>query len=109
MLSFAGAKGNTMLKSINRCIKHIVPNDVNTRITYTGHKLNTRFQIKDKTAQIHKHDLVYCVKSPDQSCNQDYLGETGCRIIERTADHVVKINIHIYLNMLAMKTINTLI
>ena len=87
MLSFAGAKGNTMLKSMNRCIKRIVPNDVNTRITYTGHKLNTRFQIKDKTAQIHKHDLVYYVKCPDQSCNQDYLGETGRRIIERTADH----------------------
>ena len=61
-------------------IKRIVPNDVNTRITYTGHKLNTRFQMKDKTAQIHKHDLVYYVKCPDQSCNQDYLGETGRRI-----------------------------
>ena len=87
MLLFAGAKGNTMLKSMNRCIKHIAHNNVNTRITYTGHKLNTRFQIKDKTAQIHKHDLVYYVKCPDQSCNQDYLGETGRRIIERTADH----------------------
>ena len=43
--------------------------------------------MKDKTAQIHKHDLVYYVKCPDQSCNQDYLGETGRRIIERTADH----------------------
>ena len=72
---------------MNRCIKRIVPNDINTRITYTGHKLNTRFQIKDKTAQIHKEDLVYYVKCPDQSCNQDYLGETARRIIERTADH----------------------
>ena len=87
MLLFAGAKGNTMLKSMNRCIKHIAHNNVNTRITYTGHKLNTRFQMKDKTAQIHKHDLVYYVKCPDQSCNQDYLGETGRIIIERTADH----------------------
>ena len=87
MLPFAGAKGNTMLKSMNRCIKRIVPNDVNTRITYTGHKLNTRFQIKNRTAQIHKHDLVYYVKYPDQSCNQDCLGETGHRIIESTADH----------------------
>ena len=87
LLPFAGAKGNTMLKSMNRCIKHVLPNDVNTRITYTGHKLNTRFQIKDKTAQIHTHDLVYSVKCPDQSCNQDYLGEPGRRIIERTADH----------------------
>ena len=50
MLLFPAAKGNTMLKSMNRCIKRIVPNDVNTQITYTGHKLNTRFQIKDKTA-----------------------------------------------------------
>ena len=87
MLPFAGAKGNTMLKSMNRCINHVLPNDVNTRITYTGHKLNTRFQIKDKTAQIHTHDLVYSVKCSDQSCNQDYLGEPGRRIIETTADH----------------------
>ena len=36
LLPFAGTKGNTMLKSMNRCIKHILPNDVNTRITYTG-------------------------------------------------------------------------
>ena len=72
---------------MNRCIKRIVPNDINTRITYNGHKLNNRFQIKDKTAQIHKCDLVYYIKCPDQSCSQDYLGETGRRIIERTADH----------------------
>ena len=87
MLLFAGAKGNTILKSMNRCIKRIVPNNVKTRITYIEHKLNTRFQIKEKTAKIHKNDLVYYVKCPDQSCNQDYLGETGHRIIERTADH----------------------
>ena len=87
MLPFDGGRGSTILKSMNRCIKRIVPNDVKTRITYTGHKLNTRFQIKHKTVQIHKHDLVYFVKCPDQSCNQDYLGETDHRIIERTADH----------------------
>ena len=72
---------------MNRCIKRIVPKDFTTQITYTRYKLNTRFQIKNKTAQNHKHNLVYCVKSPDQSCNQDYLGETGRRIIERAADH----------------------
>ena len=75
---------------MNRCIKRIVPNDVNTRITYTRHKLNTRFQIKNKTAQNHKNDLVYNVKCPDQSCNQDYLGETSRRIIKRTAEHSSK-------------------
>ena len=35
MLPFARAKGNTMLKPVNRCIKRIVPNDFNTWITYT--------------------------------------------------------------------------
>lgn len=31
MLPFAGAKCNTTFKSMNRCIKRIVPNDVNHR------------------------------------------------------------------------------
>ena len=86
MLPFAGAKGDTMLKSMIRCIKRIVPKYVNTRITYTGHKLNTMFQIKDKTTQIHKHDLIYYAKRLNQSYNQDYLNETS-RIIERATDH----------------------
>ena len=97
MLPFPGAKGNTMLKSMNRCIKRIVPNHVNTRITYTGHKLNTRSQTEGKTAQIHKHDLVYYVKCPDQSCNEEYLGETGRRINERTAEYSGKDNyLHLF-------------
>lgn len=37
MLLLAGAEGNTMLKSMNGCIKSIVPNNVNARITCTGH------------------------------------------------------------------------
>ena len=71
MLPFAGAEGNTMLKSMNRCIKSIVPNNVYARITCTGHKLNTRFQMNNKTAQIHKHVLVYYVKCTNSSFNQD--------------------------------------
>ena len=86
MLPFAGAKCNTTLKSMNRCIKRIAPNDVNTQIICTGHKLNNRFQVKDKTTQIHKHDLIYYAKRLNQSYNQDYLNETS-RIIERATDH----------------------
>ena len=57
--------------------------------------------IKDKTAQIHKHDSVCYVRCPDamQSCNQDYLGETGRWIIESTSDNSGNINIHICLNI----------
>ena len=87
MLQFNGAKCIAMLKSMNRCIERIVPSDFDTRITYNEHKLNIRLKKKDKTDQIHKHDLVYYVKWPDQSYSQDYLGKTGRRIIESTADH----------------------
>ena len=61
-----------------------------TRVTYSGQKLSTKLQIKDKTKDQHKHELVYYSKCPEQTCNEDYLGETGRRIIERSADHCSK-------------------
>ena len=76
-----------MLISMNRCIKRIVPKDVYARITYTEHRLNTRFQIEDKTEQIHKYYLSYYVRCQDQLCIQDYLDKNGRRTIESTADH----------------------
>ena len=94
MLSSPEAESNTLVKSTDRYIKRILPNDVNTQITYTGHRLKTIFQVKAKAAQIHKHDLVYCVKLPDQSSNQDYLGKTGLKIIDRTVDHNSKVHIY---------------
>ena len=88
-----------MLKSMNRCIKSIAPNNVNARITCTGHKINTRSQINNKTAQIHKHDVVYHVKCTNNSWNQDYLGEAGhivrltVELLSRQLTMMVKINI----------------
>ena len=70
---------------MKRRLKHIISNDVNTRISYTGHKLNNRFQLKEKTAQIHESDLVSYVKCPDHLCNQDYLGKAGRRTTEPIA------------------------
>ena len=61
-----------------------------TRVLYTGQKLSTKFRIKDKTKDQHKHDLVYYSKCPEPTCNEDYLGETGRKIIERSADHCGK-------------------
>ena len=110
MLPFVASEGNTMLKSMNRCIKSI-----DARITCAGHKLNTRFQINNKTAQIHKYDLVYYAKCTSNSCNQDYLGEAGhivrltIELLSRQLTMMVKINIQIYSNMLAMETISILI
>ena len=45
---FAGPKGTTIAKNLNKTLKNELPSNVKTRISYTGQKLNSRFQIKDK-------------------------------------------------------------
>ena len=72
---------------MNNNIQQILPKNVKTRITYTGRKLGTKFQMKDLTKNQDKHDLIYYSKCPEPNCNENYLGETGRIIIERTADH----------------------
>ena len=87
ILPYAGPKGKSIIKSMNNNMQQILPNNVKTRITYTGRKLGTKFQIKDRTKNQHEHDLIYYSKCPEPNCDKDYLGETGRRIIERAADH----------------------
>ena len=98
ILPCAGPKGKTIIKSMNNNMQQILPNNVKTRITYTGRKLGTKFQIKDRTKNQHEHDLIYYSKCPKPNCDKDYLGETGRRIIERAADHSGKDNLT-YLSM----------
>ena len=35
----------------------------------------------------HEHDLIYHVKRPEEPCTDDYIGESGRRVIERVKDH----------------------
>ena len=48
---------------------------------YTGTKLGSSFQIKDKTKFDHKHDLVYYVKC--LKCQEDYIEEIGRKLHEQ--------------------------
>ena len=54
-------------------------------VTYTDQKLSKKLQIKVENQ--HKHDLVYDSKCLEPTCNEDYLGETGSRILESSADN----------------------
>ena len=81
ILPYAVPKGNTIYKTVNNNLKPILPNNVKIRVAYTGQKLGTKFQIKDKTKDQGKHDLVYYNKCLQPACNKDYLGETVRRII----------------------------
>ena len=89
ILPYAGPKGKN-IKSMNNNIQRILPDIVKTRITYTGRKLGTKFQIKDLTKNQHEHDLIYYSKCLEPNCDKDYLGETGRRRIERAADQYGK-------------------
>ena len=61
----------------------ILPNKHKARLVYTASKLDSNFNIKDITNKEHKHDLVYRVKCPEETCNDTYNGETGRRLVER--------------------------
>ena len=45
---------------------------------YTGTKLETKFNVKDKTKkEHHHHDLTYSVKYTMKNCPESYNDETG--------------------------------
>ena len=77
MLPSAGPKDNNIIKSMNNNIQRILLNSLKTRITYSGRKLGTKFQIKNLTKNQHVHDLTYYSKCLEPNCNNDNLGETG--------------------------------
>ena len=52
---------------------------------YTGTKLSSNFQIKDKSKFNQKHDLVYYVKCPE--CQEDDIEEIGRRLHKRICDY----------------------
>ena len=75
----------------------ILPNKQKATLVYTSTKRSSNFNIKDITKKEHKHDLVYSVKCPEETCNETYNGETGRRLIEQTDEHREKDkNSHVY-------------
>ena len=74
-LPYKEQQGGKVLKSFRRTLL----------VVYTGTKLSSNFQLKDKKKFGHKHDSVYYVKCPE--CQEDYIGEIGTRLHERICDH----------------------
>ena len=72
---------------MKKTVHKLLPETVNTQIAYTGRKLSTCFQIKDKSKFDHQHDLVYDAKCPSELCDKNYIGESSRRIAERVKDH----------------------
>ena len=67
------------------------------QLLYTGTKLGTKLNIKDKTKKKHRHELS--IKCPMKLCPESYNGETGRALIERVNEQCGKDkNSHIFKN-----------
>ena len=87
MIPYQGGKGEQAIKTIRKTIKRLLPSNIKVQVSFTGNKLNSCFNIKDKTKFDHRHDVIYLRKCPETTCNDNYIGEAKRRIFERVKDY----------------------
>ena len=83
---YSGKKGKKVITKMKKYIRKPLPENVQAIVTYQSKKLSTKFNVKDKT-EYHQSNLVYYGKCPNQTCTEDYMGETDRKIQERIIDH----------------------
>ena len=82
VVPYAGERGEKIMKKL----RNQLPEKFKPRIVYTGTKLSSFFQLKDKVPEKYCSNLVYYYNSQSEE-NTDYTGETKCRIGKRHKDH----------------------
>ena len=90
LVLYQGKKGDFVVKSMKKRMKTLLPTNIRTKIVFTGSKLSTCFQVKDKTKFEHNHDIVYHGICPETDCSGNYIGETARKKSERVKDHTGK-------------------
>ena len=83
-------KGEKLIKSLNKHVKKVLPENHLSQHACCSKKLGSFFNIKDQTKLEHNNDLTYLVKCPEKTCSENYLGETARRINERVLEHAGK-------------------
>ena len=69
---------------MKKTIHKLLPEIVNAQVAYTGRKLSTCFQIKDKSKFDHQHDLVYHAKCLVNHVTKIIMEETINRTYQNT-------------------------
>ena len=87
LLPYQGDKGCNIIKSMNKCVNKLLPNNTKIEVAFKSTKLSSCFNVKDKIDFEHNHDLIYHAKCPEQTCIDDYVGESARPITERIKDH----------------------
>ena len=65
--------------------RNLLPPCMVPKVVFTGSKLSSKFQVKDRTIFSHNHDIFYQGKCPENSCPDNCAGETARRISERVS------------------------
>ena len=87
VLPYKGSDAMHIISSLRKQVNCALPDDVKMIVFYTGKKLGTCFNMKDKTVFNHENDIVYYAKCPEEYCPHDYVSESGRRVLERMKDH----------------------
>ena len=85
-----------VIKSMKKRMKTLLPTNIKTKIAFTGSKLSTCFQVKDKTKFERNHDIVYHGTCPETDCPENCIREPARIILERVEDHTGK-DVHSHL------------
>ena len=87
MIPYQGGKGEQVIKSVRKTIKRLLPSNIKVQVSFTGNKLSSCFNIKEKTKFEHRHDIIYLGTCPETTRNDNYIGEAKRRIFERVKGH----------------------
>ena len=85
MIPHKRRKGEQVINSVRKTIKRLLPRNI--KVSLTGNKLSSCFNIKDKTKFEHRHDVIYFGTCPEAMCNDNYIGEAKWGIFERVKGH----------------------
>ena len=90
ILPYAGEKGCTLIKSLEKNLQRALPINIQTRIIYMGLSYHLSLKICSvfmKTPFEEQHDIVYHSFCSAENCNENYIGEIARRLDERVKDH----------------------
>ena len=86
-LPYAGEKGCSIVRSLEKQLKRSLPNNVRPNIVFSGTKLSSNFNVKDPVPFTKKHDVIYRSVCATERCNEDYVGECARRLYEHVKDY----------------------
>ena len=87
LLPYAGEKGCSIVRSLEKQFKRSLPNIVKPNIVFIGTKLSSDFNVKDPAPFTVKHDVIYRSVYATKRCNEDYVGESAEKLYERVKDY----------------------